>query len=86
MRYDELDPATRREVDRAIGRRSSGSRTPERQRPRPAGTAPKTGAERWRCECGQEFTVWARVEDHRSGSGHSRLSIVLTGNPVTPDP
>lgn len=84
-RMEDLDPATRKLVEKAIGRRSSGSRTPERQRPRPsAAQAPVTGGVIGSCECGETFTNANQLDNHQRGRGHTRFSCTLT--PVAPAP
>lgn len=92
-RYDELDPKTRREVDRAIGRRSSGSTKRERQRARPsAATGPSTGEVIGSCQCGETFTNANQLDQHAKGPGHTRFSCNLRrtdeaghGQPVASD-
>lgn len=68
MNYDDLPANLRRRVDAAEGRQ-----------PRRTGKGGGTVAGgRWRCQCGEEFTVWTRAETHAGGAGHRRLACVLT--------
>lgn len=96
-RMDDLDPATRKAVEQAIGRRSSkgGGHRTERQRARPsAASAAATGGVIGSCECGQTFTNENQVKNHPTGPGHGRYSCTLTRaadagqaeTPVTPEP
>lgn len=75
--YRELDAATRREVDRALGKKTSAGRVRKRARPS-AAQAPSEGGQ-WRCECGETFTSWARAEAHPAGPGHTRMEVQMLG-------
>lgn len=85
MRYDELDAATRKAVDAAIGRRSSGGpRTGERQRPRPSRAGVGGGTGSFVCECGETFTKWSTADRHPAGPGHARMETLppTSGTPT----